>query len=71
MSRYAVPLALAAAIVFIGAMTWNAQATPNAGAKQIGMNALSIKDIKQAACRGNGAHCPPGYIWNGNRCAPC
>jgi hypothetical protein len=71
MTKFAISFAVAVAIVSFGAVTWKAEATPAAGAKQIGASALTITDIKQAACRGSGAHCPPGYIWNGNRCRPC
>jgi hypothetical protein len=71
MRRSAVAFAFAALIVFIGTMAWRAEAAPWAGAKQIAATKLTISDVQKAACRGSGAHCPPGYIWNGNRCRPC
>ena len=71
MTKFFVSLAIAAAIVCAGALTWKAQATPAAGAKQIATSAFSIRDVQNAACRGRGAHCPPGFVWNGHRCVLC
>ena len=71
MRAVAITLVLTAAILFAGAMKWKAEATVWAGAAHIGTAAQSADPIKPAACRGSGAHCPPGYVWNGNRCVPC
>ncbi len=71
MTKFAITFAVAAAIGTFGALTFKAEAAPAAGAKQIGAAALTINDIKDAACRGRGAHCPPGYVWNGHRCVLC
>jgi hypothetical protein len=71
MRRFAVAFAFAAFIVFIGTTAWRAEAAPWAGAKQIAATKLTTNDIQKAACRGRGEHCPPGYVWNGNRCRPC
>jgi len=33
--------------------------------------AQAMTPIKPAACRGFGARCPPGSVWNGRRCVIC
>lgn len=70
MTRFAAILAATAMI--LGSMIWTANAqTQGFGAgfhTQI-QNATPI--VEPAACRGTGAHCPPGYVWNGHRCRPC
>lgn len=71
MPKSAVAFTFAALIVLVSTMAWRAEATPWAGAKQIAAAKMTINDIQKAACRGTGAHCPPGYVWNGNRCRPC
>jgi hypothetical protein len=66
-------LTLTAAVFVLGILTITANAQTQApGAASFHaqvQNATSI--VKQAACRGTGAHCPPGYVWNGYRCRPC
>ena len=65
-------LGLTAAILFAAASSWKAEATVAQGAAKIGTAAQSAATpIKPAACRGGGAHCPPGWVWNGRRCVPC
>jgi hypothetical protein len=71
MSRSAITFAFASVIMLIGTTAWRAEATPWAGAKQIAAAKLTITDIQKVACRSGGAHCPPGYVWNGYRCRPC
>jgi hypothetical protein len=71
MRKYAVLFAFAASLAFTGATTWKAEAAPAAGAAPIAVSAWTINDIMHASCRGRGAHCPRGWVWNGHRCRPC
>ena len=64
-------LIAASAIVCVGLGAWNAKALVGAGAAQLGTAAETVKPAENAACRGWGAHCPPGVVWNGHRCVPC
>jgi len=60
---------LTATALMLGSMGWTANAQTQrfgAGLHAQIQNATPI--IKPAACRGTGAHCPPGY---GYRCRPC
>ncbi len=63
--------ALAAAILLTAASGWTSQAVAASGAAKLGVTAQQVNPLKPAACRGRGAHCPPGFIWNGRRCVPC
>jgi hypothetical protein len=47
------------------------EATILSATKQSQSATRTEKPIVHAACRGWGAHCPPGYVWNGYRCVPC
>jgi hypothetical protein len=65
----------AAALLGSMALTANAQTQQlGAGLHAQLQNATPI--VKQAACRGFGAHCPPGYVWTCGYygrcwCRPC
>jgi hypothetical protein len=70
MTRFATILTGTAMI--LGSMIWTANAQTQrfgAGLHTQIQNATPL--VKPAACRGTGAHCPPGYVWNGYRCRPC
>ncbi len=71
MHRLAITVGVAAGILLGGLMAWRADAMVFAGAAQVSTAAKSAGPVSPAACRGRGAHCPPGYVWNGNRCVPC
>jgi hypothetical protein len=64
-----ITLTLTAAALVLGSMVLSANAQSQAlGAASLHaqiQNATPI--VKQAACRGFGAHCPPGYLWT---CGP-
>jgi hypothetical protein len=61
----ALTLTLAAAALALGATALSANAQQlGAGHAQL-QNATPI--VKQAACRGFGAHCGPGFVWT---CGP-
>jgi hypothetical protein len=61
----------AAAFLCGGLLARHAEAMISAGAAQIRAAAEKAVTVEPAACRGRGAHCPPGYVWNGRRCVPC
>ena len=64
-------LGLTAAILLATASVWRAEAMVAPGSAKVGVAAQSFTPIKPAACRGRGAHCPWGLVWNGHRCVPC
>ena len=70
MHRLAIAL-IVATVMCVVSLPWKAEATiPSAGA-QMRAATQSVQTVLPAACRGWGAHCPPGYIWTGDRCVPC
>lgn len=71
MRRLAMTLVMTATISCAGLAAWKAEAMVGAGAAQVATAAKTTNPVSPAACGGRGAHCPPGYNWNGNRCAPC
>jgi len=71
MRRLAITLVMTAVVSCVGLVAWQAEAMVGAGAAQLGAAAKSAQPIATAACGGRGAHCPPGYTWNGNRCVRC
>jgi hypothetical protein len=59
-------LTVAAAILLSG--NWAAQADPaTTSGGTISRAAKNFSPIREAACRGFGAHCPPGFVWT---CGP-
>jgi len=71
MRRLAIGFVIAAAVLGAGLVAWRAEATTLSAAARLGAAPQSLESVKNAACRGTGAHCPPGYVWNGRRCVPC
>ena len=71
MRRLAVTLGTMMAILCAGFLAWQAEAMVVAGATHVSTAAKLVAPVTPAACRGNGEHCPPGYVWNGNRLVPC
>ncbi len=71
MHRLAMALVMTTMVLSAGLVTWKAEAMVTAGAAQVATAAKAASPIDRTACGGRGAHCPPGYNWNGNRCAPC
>jgi len=71
MRRLAITLGMTTAVLCAGFVAWHAQAMVVAGAAQLSTAAKATTPVTPAACRRGGAHCPPGYVWNGNRCVPC
>jgi hypothetical protein len=71
MQRLAMALVMTTVILCAGFATWKAEAMVGAGAAQVATAAKTASPVDRVACGGRGAHCPPGYWWNGNRCAPC
>jgi hypothetical protein len=70
MTRFAT--ILTATAVILGSMIWTVSAqTQLFGAALHAQIHNATPIVKLAACRGTGAHCPPGYVWNGHRCRPC
>jgi hypothetical protein len=71
MRKLAITLGLAGGLLVAAFTAWQAEAVVSAGAGQLHTVAKASGAISPAACRGGGEHCPPGYVWNGNRCVPC
>jgi hypothetical protein len=71
MRKLVMALVMMTVISCAGFGVWKAQAMVLAGAAQLTTPVKSSNPVIPAACGGNGAHCPPGYNWNGNRCVPC
>jgi hypothetical protein len=71
MRRLAITLGVMTAILCTGLLAWQAEAMVVAGAAQLSTAARAAGPVTPAACGGRGAHCPPGYGWNGTRCVPC
>lgn len=71
MRRLALAVVMTSVVSCVGLLAWQAQAMVGAGATHLGAAAKSVQPIAPAACGGRGAHCPPGYTWNGNRCVRC
>ncbi len=71
MRRLTIALVMTSVMSCVGLVAWQAEAMVGAGAAPHGTAAKSTQPVTPAACGGRGAHCPPGYTWNGNRCVPC
>jgi hypothetical protein len=69
MHRLAMALVMMTAISCAGLAV--AEAMALSGGAQPGTSVKSLNSVTPAACKGGGEHCPPGYIWNGNKCVPC
>jgi hypothetical protein len=76
MRKLMLMLAATAAILFAGALTWNAEASVTGGSGNLAITAKNFTPIIKTACGGPGAHCrwgrhwvcgPMGRCW----CAPC
>jgi len=73
MRKLVIILTLAAAALFTGLLTWNADAqTWRRGAVAIDAASQNYTPIEKAACWGWGPHCGPGWTWvcgpYGRRC---
>jgi hypothetical protein len=66
MRKLAMSLIAVAAVLGAMAITANAQ-TPASGANNLQAQTQKATLFRSAACRGWGAHCPPGRVW---RCGP-
>lgn len=71
MQRLVAVLVVTTILLFAGLLAWKAEAMVGAGNAQLATAAKASSAITQAACGGTGSHCPPGYVWNGNRCVHC
>ncbi|MGA7787389.1 MAG: hypothetical protein WCA56_04395 [Xanthobacteraceae bacterium] len=61
-------MTLTAAALMLGTMAIAANAQTQApGAASLHAQIQNASPIKEAACRGFGPHCPPGFTW---RCGP-
>lgn len=72
-----ITLTLTAAALALGTMALAANAqTQQTGAGSLHAQIQNATPIKQAACRGYGPYCPPGYVracgpYRGCWCRPC
>ena len=70
-------LTLSAAALVFGSMILSASAqTQGAGAASVHTLKNATPNVTQAACRGGGPHCGPGFTWTCGRygrcwCRPC
>ena len=76
MRKLMLMLAATAAILFAGALTWNAEAAVTGGSGNLAIAAKNFSPVIKTACGGPGANCragrhwvcgPAGRCW----CAPC
>lgn len=70
MRNLAIALALAGAALAAGSLGWKAEATMPVQSETLSTMVQKFSQVEQAACRGWGKHCPPGFIWTcrPNRC---
>ncbi len=72
MHKVRIAVAVTAALLVAGLMSWNAEATTAAGTAGLPDAIKKYSLVEKAACVGYGKHCPPGYTWvckpNTNRC---
>jgi len=66
MRKFAMMLTAAVFVIGSTVITTNAQ-TQVLGIKNLRAQSQNATLFKNAACRGWGAHCPPGRVW---RCGP-
>ena len=75
MRKLVVTLTAATAIMFAGALAWQADAAPWRGAATVGTAVESVNPVEEVACNGRWAKCPPGRFWGcgprGCWCRPC
>ena len=74
--RKRVTLTAAVAILFVGSLAWSAEAATAQGAAKISTSAASMSLVRDAACRGWGPWCRPGFTrvcgrWGRCWCRPC
>jgi hypothetical protein len=62
MRKPAVTILAAAAVVLLNSLGWPAHAATTAPASAIPGKARNFTPIHEAACRGWGRWCPPGYV---------
>ena len=70
MHKVRIAVALVAALLVAGLVSWKAEATNAAGTAGLPETIKKYSLIEKAACGGYGKHCPPGYTWvcRPNRC---
>ena len=75
MRKFGVALAVGAALLIAGSLSWKAEATSAVKSEALPAMVKKFSLIEKAACGGWGRYCPPGYTWRcgPNRCAcrPC
>jgi hypothetical protein len=77
MRKFMLMLAAAAALLFVGALAWKAEASILGGAGSLAITAKNFTPIIKTGCGGPGPHCRWGRHWvcgpMGRRCwcAPC
>jgi len=67
MRKFGVALAVGAALLIAGSLSWKAEATSAVTSEALPAMVKKFSLIEKAACSGWGKHCPQGYIW---RCGP-
>jgi hypothetical protein len=61
MRKFGVALAVGAALLIAGSLSWNADATSAVKSEVLPAMVKKFLLIEKAACGGWGKHCPPGY----------
>ena len=67
MRKFGVALAVGAALLLAGSLSWKAEATSAVKSEALPALVKKFSLIDKAACNGWGRFCPPGYTW---RCGP-
>jgi hypothetical protein len=67
MRKFGVAVAVGAALLIAGSLSWKAEATSAVKSETLPAMVKKFSLIDKAACNGWGRFCPPGYTW---RCGP-
>ena len=71
MRKMLMTLVATSAILFGGALAWQASAAPWSGAAKLATAAKTGSQVEVVACNGRWARCPPGKFWARGRCHWC
>jgi hypothetical protein len=71
MRKLEMALIATTAILFGGALAWQAEAAPWSGAAKLGAAAKIASPVEVVACNGRWGRCPPGRFWARGACRIC
>lgn len=71
MRKVLMTLVATSAILFGGALAWQADAAPWSGAAKLATAAKAGSQVEVVACNGRWGRCPPGKFWARGACRWC